>query len=376
LNSRTWKIFIVSVAAVAALANCSTTDRTRRGYLRAHARTFATPPARPVIVVAGFGVTRLFDPETHRYVWGTPRSLWRTQYPDDLDLPGESGDRLIPQGWVGSRGPVNTGWQLSVALEKFGGYTHDRDLYPFYYDWRRSARDSAAALGELVNRVRREHGGSKVDIVTHSAGAMVALTYVKLAGGGDAVEHLILVAPVRRGVIDAFRVFVRPEKLIRREFKPEIVATWPFIFELLPEDGHVFVDEHGQALPRDLWNPADWPFDVSHQLAGARALRDALRATPIPAGVDVTVIAGDCVPTARRVLQRADGTYAFYPEDLRPGEQALASTLFEPGDGTIPVSSVRVDAEPELVCDGHQGIASDPNVHRAMVRRLRDSAPF
>jgi pimeloyl-ACP methyl ester carboxylesterase len=325
-----------------------------------------------VIVVAGFGVTRLFDPETGHYVWGTPRSLWRTEYPDNLDLPPEGRDRLVPRGWVGSRGPVNTGWQLSIALEKFGGYQQGRDLYPFFYDWRRSARDSAAALAELVARVRREHGGAKVDLVTHSAGALVATTYVKLAGGGADVEHLILVAPVRRGVIDAFRVFVRPEKLIRREFSPAVVVTWPFIFELLPEDGHVFVDEDGQPLARDLWNPADWQFDVTRQLASARSLRDALRSTPMPPDVHVTVIAGDCVPTARRILQRRDHSYAFYPQDLRPTEQRLAGVLFEPGDGTIPVSSARDEVEPELVCDGHQGIAADPQVHRAILRRLRE----
>jgi pimeloyl-ACP methyl ester carboxylesterase len=372
LNSRTWKIFIVSVAAVTALANCSTTDRTRRGYLRAHAQTFNAPPVRPVIVVAGFGVTRLIDPETNRYVWGTPRSLWRTQYPDDLDLPAEGSDRLLPRGWVGSRGPVNTGWQLSIALRKFGGYTDGRDLYPFFYDWRRSARDSATALAQLVARVRADHGGAKVDLVTHSAGALVAVTYVKLGGGSDAVENLVLIAPAHGGVIDAFRVFVRPEKLIRREFKPVVVATWPFIFELLPEDGRVFIDEAGHALPRDLWNASDWPYDVRAPLARARALRDELRTTPIPSATRVTVIAGDCVPTARRVLQRREGTYAFYPEDLLPGERALTGVLFEPGDGTVPISSARAEAAPELVCDGHQGIASDPNVHRALVRRLRE----
>jgi hypothetical protein len=110
------------VAALLALAHCSTpfqtTDRTRRGYLRANAAALGAP-ARPVIVIAGFGVTRLFDPVTGRYVWGTPRSVWRTGQPDELDLDAK--DRLVPRGWVGSRGPINTGWQLAIGLRKFGG---------------------------------------------------------------------------------------------------------------------------------------------------------------------------------------------------------------------------------------------------------------
>ncbi|MGZ5432714.1 MAG: hypothetical protein ACXWH7_07260 [Thermoanaerobaculia bacterium] len=68
-----------------ALAHCNTTDRTRRAYLRANAATLGKP-ARPAIVIAGFGVTRLVDPVTKRHVWGTPRAVWRTRYDDDLDL--------------------------------------------------------------------------------------------------------------------------------------------------------------------------------------------------------------------------------------------------------------------------------------------------
>jgi pimeloyl-ACP methyl ester carboxylesterase len=315
-----------------------------------------------VIVIAGFGVTALVDPVTHRHVWGTPRSVWSTSHPDDLDL--DANDRLVPGGWVGSRGPINTGWQLAIGLRKFGGYTEGRDVFAFHYDWRRPARENARLLGELIARVR---GAAKVDLVTHSAGAIVARAYVQANPG--AVENLIMVGPVQRGSIEAFRVFVRGERFIRRTFTPELVATWPFVFELLPENGRVFVDEEGRAVDRDLWDPAAWPLDVSRQLTAARAFRDDLRTRPIDA--KVTVIAGDCVPTAIRILTRRDGTYAFYPDELRENEKRLAPMLFEPGDGTVPVSSAKASGDALLLCDGHQGIAADPNVHRAIIRTLR-----
>jgi len=350
------------VCAVA-LAHCSTPfstdDRTRRGYLRANAAALGAPP-RPVIVIAGFGVTRLADPVTGRHVWGTPRAVWQRTFPDDLDLDAD--DRLVPVGWVGSRGPINTGWQLAIGLRKYGGYTADRDVFPFHYDWRKPARENAKLLGELVERVR---GNSKVDLVTHSAGAIVALAY---AQDSDRVENLVMVAPVQRGSLEAFRVFMRPERFIRRTFTPDIVATWPFVFELLPEDGRVFVDEQGRALDRDLWDPSAWPFDVARHLASARAFRNELGAPR----ARVTVLAGDCVPTAIRVLARRDGTYAFYPGELRAGEEHLARILFEPGDGTVPVSSARAEGEATLFCDGHQGLAADPSVHRAIIRALRE----
>jgi hypothetical protein len=323
-----------------AVAHCSTTDRTRRGYLRNNAARLGAP-ARPVIVVAGFGVTRLVDPETGRHVWGTAHAMWQTRYPDDLDLPASGFDRLVPRGWVGSRGPVNTGWQIAIALRKFGGYTWLRDVHPFHYDWRLSARHNAQLLAKKVE----ELGGS-VDIVTHSAGSLVALTYVKLLGGAEHVEHLVMIAPVEQGVIEAFRIFVKPERFLRRSFTPAMVATWPFLAELLPEDGRFLTD-----ATLDFWTEDAWRSTVGvvpRNLAEARRLRDELNAAPLH--TKTTIIAGDCVPTATRMEW-----------------STRTLTGFVPGDGTVPAPR-----DARLFCDGHQGIAADPNVHRALVRTLRE----
>ena len=371
-TARDLSVFILALAVVGAC----TTDRTRRGYLR-DAVPSLSAPSRAVIVIPGFGVTRLFDPETERYVWGTPRTTVHRGYADDLDLPPDGHDRLVPRGFVGSRGPINTAWQLTEALRKYGGYTREQNLYAFDYDWRISARENARQLAALVERVR---GDGRVDIVTHSAGALVALTYVKLQGGGPSVENLILVAPPQRGVVDAFRVLVRPERFIRRVFDSEMVATWPFVFELMPEDGRFLVDEQGRGLDFDAWS-GTWDgliarprrLESPRYVRSARSLRDDLSGAQMPSNVRLTIIAGDCVPTARRVLARRDGSYAFYPDELRPGEEHLADILFEPGDGTVPVSSATAGTEASLFCDGHQGIATDPSVHRALIRTLRSS---
>lgn len=368
-----------------------TGDAIRRHYLRRNADALQAPPPRPAVIVPGFGVTKLYDPLKQRYVWGTPRTTVRTRYDDDLDLPidaaGNIGrDRLVPRGYVGSRGPVNIGWHLMDALRRYGGYTPDVDVHPFYYDWRLGADENAKQLAVLIDGVRR---GGKVDLITHSAGVLVALAYVKLHGGGENVEHLILISPTQRGVVDAFRVLVRPERFLRRRFTVEMVATWPAVTEILPEDGRFLVDEQGRSIDLDLWSRESWRAlrlsiyrrsvtpglerAFANSLAQARAFRNAIDATPMPRGIAVDVIAGDCVPTARRALVRSDGTIAFYPDELREGEKALADVLFEPGDGTVPISSARATSDAMLFCDGHQGIVGDPNVYRALIRILRES---
>lgn len=341
--------------------------------MRTIAESLDEPP-RPAIIVPGFGVTRLYDPITHRYVWGTPHATMRTHFDDDLDLPPNGHDRLIAQGYVGSRGPINIGWQLMEGLRKFGRYVPERTVYPFYYDWRLSAMDNAARLSKFADDVRR---GGKVDIITHSAGAIVALTYVKLLGGGEAVEHLVLVAPAQLGVIDAFRVLVRPERFIRRVFSTALVETWPAIPELLPENGRFLIDESGRTIDFDGWQPESWRSiikttpEFERSIVAGRRFRDRLRDTPMPAGVKLSVIAGDCVATAHRALMRRDHSFAFYPRELRENERSLESVLFEPGDGTVPISSARAGGAATLFCDGHQGIAADPNVQHTIIRTLR-----
>jgi hypothetical protein len=371
----------MAALTVAILSLTCTTDHTRRGYLRTIATTYDEPP-RPVIIIPGFGVTRLLDPVRNRYVWGTAHATVQRGFEDDLDLPvdadGRIGhDRLIPRGYVGSRGPVNIGWQLMEGLRKFGRYTPERNVFGFQYDWRLRARESAALLDALVDRVR---GGGKVDLVTHSAGAIVALTYIKLAGGASKVQHLVLIAPTQRGVIDAFRVIARPERFLRRVFTPAMVLTWPSVPELLPDDGRFLVDERGQPIDRDLWQPAGWLGIVppamdrafARSLADARAFRDELAHSPMPKNVEVTVIAGDCVATAHRVLMRRDGSFVLYPGELRAEERWLEQILFEPGDGTVPATSSDAGHDALLFCDGHQGIAADPSVHRSIIRTLRE----
>ena len=337
-------------------------------------------PRRPVIIVPGFGVTKLYDPVKHRFVWGTGHATFQTRFADDLDLPTGADntighDRLVPRGYVGSRGPINIGWQLTEGLRKFGRYVPEKNVYPFYYDWRLSARDNAAELANLVEEVR---AGGKVDIVTHSAGSIVALTYVKLTNGGDNVDHLVLIAPTQLGVIDAFRVLVRPERFIRRVFTAQIVETWPFVPELFPENGRFLVDERGKAIDFDAWKPESWRSIVhttpafEQSILRARKFRDELEAAPMPRSVKFSVIAGDCVATARRALMRSDRSFVFYPSELTESERPLEKILFEAGDGTVPISSARAGGPAELFCDGHQGIAADPNVQHTLIRTLRE----
>jgi hypothetical protein len=424
------RTIIPLLALLLAASGCRTSDALRRSYLERSAELLEEP-RRPVVVIPGFGVSMLYDPVAGEYVWGTPRNAIRTAYDDDLDLPVEEGefarDRLVARGFTGSRGPINSTWHLGNALRRYGRYraadasggnSESAAVHLFAWDWRASFAENARALDVEIDRIlARYDRETEVDLVTHSAGGVLALTYLRIGSAGldapgmwDAaastaarkIGSVVMIAPPVHGSSEALRVFVQRERFIRRTFPPEVVATWPSVTELLPFDGDFLVDVEGAGTGHDLHRAAAWralrigPFSRGARdrviasggeaawesldrafeaaLGRSRRFREAME-RPLPQEVSVTVLAGDCVPTARRVLLRGDGSFVFYRSRLRGDEIPLARLMFEPGDGTVVAASARVEgATTQLFCSGHQGLAMDPAVQRAVIRALTRKA--
>jgi pimeloyl-ACP methyl ester carboxylesterase len=427
---------IIALTSLALVASC-TGDTLKQSYLE-YSSVLLPPPTRPVIVMSGFGNSKLYDPTTDRYVWGTAHATLQTRYADNLDLPVDSKqeqiehDRLIPRGFVGYRSPLNFAWHISRALEKYGKYTmaravspdsqEPRTVYRFAYDWRLSAMDNARRLDSFIEQIRRAHDdpGLKVDIVGHSLGGFITLTYLRMGvapieapqqwdrasqAAAEKIGSVVLLGAPQQGSVDAFRVLLRPERFVMRVLSPEWTATYPSLTEMLPTDGRFLIDERGAALDIDLWDPSVWRrykfsiFDdavrarvekrqsqehyrkltvaFEKSLLRAKALRE-VHERPLPQGISVTTIASDCMPTTRRVLMRPDRTFAFHGEELQDSEKHLGRTMFVPGDGSITTESAtggRTD-HAAIFCDGHQGMALDATVHHAILRALqRGSAP-
>ena len=67
-------------------------------------------------------------------------------------------------------------------------------LFVFAYDWRQSNRESAKQLKEYIDCVLRIHKGSRVDIIAHSMGGLVARRYLIDQGHNHHVARLITIA--------------------------------------------------------------------------------------------------------------------------------------------------------------------------------------
>jgi triacylglycerol lipase len=64
-------------------------------------------------------------------------------------------------------------------------------------------RDSAAKLNALSDKVRAESGASRVNLIGHSQGGLVARYYIKSLGGAGEVENMISLAAPHRGTTTA-----------------------------------------------------------------------------------------------------------------------------------------------------------------------------
>lgn len=81
---------------------------------------------------------------------------------------------------------------LIQSLEQAG-----RSVYPFYYDWRRDARETADILNtHIENKVSNVN--EKVDIVAHSFGGLVARAYLEKYGPSR-IDHLLTAGTPHQG---------------------------------------------------------------------------------------------------------------------------------------------------------------------------------
>jgi triacylglycerol esterase/lipase EstA (alpha/beta hydrolase family) len=85
---------------------------------------------------------------------------------------------------------------ISLAMKRAGFC-----VYSFDYGNRATGdiRDSAAHLGEFIERVREVTDAEKVSLVGHSQGGMMPRYYIKNLGGAAYVEDLVGLAPSNHG---------------------------------------------------------------------------------------------------------------------------------------------------------------------------------
>jgi pimeloyl-ACP methyl ester carboxylesterase len=117
--------------------------------------------------------------------------------PPDINYTPQDGWRFLPL--------IRLAYQaLFNGFEQIG-LRQDEGYFIAYYDWRLPMADAGQYyLEEAIDKARRVSGKSKVDIVAHSYGGLVARAYIQGSGYRDDVDQLIVIGTPNAGSAKAY----------------------------------------------------------------------------------------------------------------------------------------------------------------------------
>ena len=258
------------------------------------------------------------------------------------------------------------------------GYRDGETLFVFPYDWRLNNAVNAQILRDFINHeVLSRSGQTKVDIVAHSMGGLVARYYAAQLGGEAKINKIIYIATPHQGAPKAFGTLAFNNRLldnfltfdgINVNTLADIARTMPSVFQLLPRQPFIFVEPQREFLTLEqsyLQRPAG-PLQSSRWVDLANSFHSAIDRQ---LQVEQFSIIGSGLPTV-------DGLRLRLPEagsgswKLRTGN----------GDITVPFSSATLAGAVSFYFNGnvkdkeveHADLANDPMIRDLVLKILRN----
>ncbi len=128
------------------------------------------------------------------------------------------------------------------------GYVLNKDLFLYPYDWRKDVTISAFLLDGRVNQVLQQTGTTKVDIVAHSLGGLIARKYTADASNATKVRKQITLGAPFLGSVNSLKalrygtcvdyILLNNCMGINKEEIKDVVQNMTSNFELLPDQNY------------------------------------------------------------------------------------------------------------------------------------------
>ncbi len=377
---------------------------------RLYSMQAGNPDQPPVVLVHGALGSRLSRSDTAKEIW--PGSLRRILFSDyralrmeiDPDALVPMSQSIQPSGIAARAGGIDFYGRILETLHKAGGYEPGvpgtpatkgvKRYYVFVYDWRQDNVQSARELHAFIQRIKKDYDDPdlKVDIVAHSMGGLVTRYYARYGTedvlddnefpvnreGEEHIRRVVLLGTPSLGSVGALRTLARGYKVGFGVIPPEVVATFPSTYQVLPHAiTEWFVTAAGDPIKRDHFSASEFWQRFGFSVYGAdveKNVRDAYgneaeaylqtlhryfekhieRArrfswsltVPVPeSALRYIVFGGDCVPTpARAVVEEIDNEslLRLWPKAISQPVAGVAydPLMFEPGDGTVTKASL------------------------------------
>ena len=257
----------------------------------------ATYPAseqhNPIVLIPGAYGSRLRDKDSKREIWPGPFTgfmfgrLSSLAFEIDATTLRPVTTNVEPYALLDGFAGVHPFRPVMRALEDTAGYhpgtlgehhsANDHRYYIFLYDWRRDLVESAARLDRFIEQVRKDYGDPnlKVDIIAYSAGGLIT-RYFLLYGGKDVladervapdnggakkIGHILFVATPNLGSVTAVRMFANGRRFVGGRIDPEIFATMPAAYQMLPHPQRDWVVTlAGERVNPDLYSVQSWRY--------------------------------------------------------------------------------------------------------------------
>jgi len=222
-------------------------------------------------------------------------------------------------------------------------------FHPFAYDWRRDNLESTDAFIVFLEKVRRESGGARIQVVSHSMGGLITFAAVNrrpdlfqsvLFAGVPFGSSISFLEDLHSGTSNGFN---------RRILSPQVLFTFASPYTLLPFDSKdsgleeangdqivhdwhsaedwarqklgIFADSASHAVAQEQWAHLRKALEHTHRFRSEIVYKDSVLYPPI------AVLASESTPTVstvRRNGPRSLNGWDFASAPMKPGDKRVA----------------------------------------------------
>ncbi|MDP2736679.1 MAG: hypothetical protein Q8O59_02740 [bacterium] len=266
-------------------------------------------------------------------------------------------------------------------------------LFTFPYDWRTDNNLTAGLLKDKINSVKAITGASKVDIIAHSMGGLVARSYIEGSGYQSDIDQIVFLGTPHQGSPESYLKYEGAEFVEKWDwfkkylFQIEaatqgyldltdyIRAKVPTVEQLLPVYNYLKDKQPDNSYQLRTY-PLNYPQNTYLENLNSQANINLLKQK-----IKITNIVGDLGQSSTlnylRVVADPDITdnkwQSGYPENLTENLNSLEKGN---GDSTVPLSSANSLSGVEIIKTGISDHENLPTVmQKEIVKTLTGKMP-